>query len=159
MKSFGNNVCICCTRYAKTAKRYQSRIFCSRNLYVSTPFTDTAGSRTSAKESTWAVVWLSKTSDSGRKTHQTGFSRYSILRPPPISPGSLCTQQFCREIIVWKHLSHPNILPLLGVSLSMRPYSFRMVSPWMKNGNVMEYTRSNPSADRLKLVSTLTPQP
>ena len=67
---------------------------------------------------------------------------------------SLHKQQFCREIIVWKHLSHPNILPLLGASLSTRPYySFRMVSPWMKNGNVMEYTRSNPSTNHLRLVS------
>ena len=72
---------------------------------------------------------------------------------------SLRKQQFCREIIVWKHISHPNILPLLGVSFSTHPYSFRMVSPWMKNGDVMEYTRSNPSANRLQLVSALVYQP
>ena len=70
---------------------------------------------------------------------------------------SLRKQQFCREIVVWKNLSHPNVLPLLGVSFSTRPYSFHMASPWMKNGNVTEYTRSNPSANRLQLVSAFTP--
>jgi len=63
------------------------------------------------------------------------------------------TQRFCREIIGWKRLSHPNILPLLGVSVSADPQNFRIVSDWMRNGNVMEYTRSNPEVNRLRLVS------
>ena len=65
------------------------------------------------------------------------------------------TQRFCREIIGWKRLSHPNVLPLLGVSVSTDPPSFRIVSEWMRNGNVMEYTRSNPEVNRLQLVSLL----
>lgn len=28
-----------------------------------------------------------------------------------------------------------------------------MVSPWMDNGNVLDYTKKNPEANRLKLVS------
>jgi len=28
-----------------------------------------------------------------------------------------------------------------------------MVSPWMENGNVLSYTRKNPEANRLRLVS------
>ena len=58
-------------------------------------------------------------------------------------------------MIAWKSLSHPNILPLLGVSISTDPRSFRIVSDWMRNGNVMEYTRSNPEVNRLQLVSPL----
>ena len=30
---------------------------------------------------------------------------------------------------------------------------FCMVSPWMENGNVLSYTRKNPEANRLRLVS------
>jgi len=52
-------------------------------------------------------------------------------------------------------LSHPNILPLLGVSFSADPRSFRIISDWMRNGNVMEYTKSNPEVNRLRLVSPL----
>jgi len=35
----------------------------------------------------------------------------------------------------------------------MGPQSFRIVSDWMQNGNAMEYTRSNPEVNRLRLVS------
>ena len=63
------------------------------------------------------------------------------------------TKQLCREVLVWKRLSHPNILPLLGVSVSKDPQYFRIISEWMPNGNVMEYIRSNPQINRLRLVS------
>ncbi|KAF9644194.1 kinase-like protein, partial [Thelephora ganbajun] len=62
-------------------------------------------------------------------------------------------KRLCREVIVWKHLSHPNILPLLGVSVSIDPHCFCILSEWMPHGNVMQYARSNPEANRLKLLS------
>ena len=39
------------------------------------------------------------------------------------------------------------------------PNKFCMVSPWMENGNVLSYTRKNPEANRLRLVSLTEPQP
>ena len=66
---------------------------------------------------------------------------------------SVSTQRLCREVLIWKRLSHPNILPLLGVSVSKNPQYFRIISEWMPNGNVIEYIRSNPEANRLRLVS------
>jgi serine/threonine protein kinase len=68
---------------------------------------------------------------------------------------SVIAQRLCREVIPWKHLSHPNVLPLLGVSISTNPYSFRIFTEWMPNGNVMQYARSNPMANRLQLASLL----
>ena len=65
------------------------------------------------------------------------------------------TQRLCQEIIKWKHLSHPNILPLLGVSASIDPYCFRIVTEWMPNGSITRYTNSNPEANRLRLVNIL----
>ncbi|KAF9648138.1 kinase-like protein [Thelephora ganbajun] len=53
-------------------------------------------------------------------------------------------KRFCREVIAWKRLSHDNILPLLGVFVSTNPLRSLIVSSWMRNGNVMEYTRGNP---------------
>lgn len=64
-------------------------------------------------------------------------------------------KRFCQEIIGWKRLSHPNVLPLLGAYVSTDPQCFRIVSDWMRNGNVMEYARSNPVVNRLQLVSPL----
>jgi len=61
-------------------------------------------------------------------------------------------QRLCREIIGWKYLSHPNILPLLGVSVSVDPRCFRILTEWMPNGNVMQYAKSNREANRLRLV-------
>ena len=59
-------------------------------------------------------------------------------------------QGFCREVVIWKTLHHPNVLPLLGVTVTGD--RFVMVSEWMTNGNIKEYTKSNTSADRLGLV-------
>ena len=63
------------------------------------------------------------------------------------------TQQLCREVLVWKRLSHPNVLPLLGVSVSKDPQHFRIITEWMPNGDVTEYIGSNPEVNRLRLVS------
>ena len=68
---------------------------------------------------------------------------------------SVLAQRLCREIIGWKHLSHPNILPLLGISVPANAYSFCILTEWMYNGNIMKYTKSNPGANRLQLVRSL----
>ena len=68
---------------------------------------------------------------------------------------SALVQRLCREIIGWKGLAHPNILPLLGVSVSTDPHCFRILTEWMPSGNVMQYARSNLEANRLRLVSPL----
>ncbi|KAF9645203.1 kinase-like protein [Thelephora ganbajun] len=65
-------------------------------------------------------------------------------------------KRLCREIVCWKHLSHPNILPLLGVSVSADPQYFHILTEWMSNGNVIRYVRYNPEANRLKLLSEVT---
>jgi len=49
---------------------------------------------------------------------------------------------------MWKYLAHPNILPLLGVTITPP----QLVSTWMPGGNLPEYVKENPDADRLQLV-------
>lgn len=51
----------------------------------------------------------------------------------------------------WSALRHPNVLPLLGVT--MAGGRFVMVSEWMINGNINEFLGNNRGADRLELVS------
>jgi Protein tyrosine and serine/threonine kinase len=46
-----------------------------------------------------------------------------------------------REFMIWRQLSHPNILPLYGIyfledTLDTR---FCLVSPWMEHGNLVEF--------------------
>jgi len=54
---------------------------------------------------------------------------------------------------MWRRVSHPNIVPFLGVSEAPAPLS--MVSEWMPNGNVRNYVSKNPKISRLQLVCWL----
>ena len=51
---------------------------------------------------------------------------------------------------MWKSLRHPNVLPLIGVT--MTEVHFAMVSEWMAHGNIKRFTKSHPGEDRLGLV-------
>jgi len=51
--------------------------------------------------------------------------------------------------------SHPNVLPVIRVSESLFP--FCIMSPWMPDGNITQYTEMCPGADRLMLVCTHRP--
>jgi len=59
-------------------------------------------------------------------------------------------QRFCREGVVWRHFRHPNILPLIGVTVSN--HRFAMVSAWMENGNINEFVGENQHVNRIELV-------
>jgi len=62
-------------------------------------------------------------------------------------------QRFCREGVAWKHLRHPNILPLIGVTVSNQ--RFAMVSAWMENGNINEFIGKDQHVNRTELVRVL----
>jgi len=46
--------------------------------------------------------------------------------------------------------SHPNVLPVIQVSQGLFPVC--IMSPWMPDGNITQYTQMNPGAARLMLV-------
>ena len=56
-------------------------------------------------------------------------------------------------MIIWKRLSDPNILPLIGAY--MRGSELVMVSEWMKNGNIKQYLHKNPHVNKPSLVRAL----
>jgi len=62
-------------------------------------------------------------------------------------------QRFCREGVAWKHLRHPNILPLIGVTVSNQ--RFAMVSAWMENGNINEFVEKDRHVNRVELVRAI----
>lgn len=61
-------------------------------------------------------------------------------------------RRFSKEVAMWKNLSHPNVLNLIGVPDTLAEGRFSMVSEWMVNGNIMEYVRKN-SGNHLKLLA------
>jgi len=81
--------------------------------------------------------------------------RHSIRAVRTVSINGL--QRFCREGVAWKHLRHPNILPLLGVT--MGEHRFALVSEWMENGNINSFIERDHSINRAGLVRRhITPQ-
>ena len=57
------------------------------------------------------------------------------------------------EVVTWKSLRHPNVLPLLGATMSETRLT--MVSEWMMNSNINDFTRAHVDVDRFGLVGTL----
>jgi len=49
---------------------------------------------------------------------------------------------------MWKRLTHPNVLPLLGVTIA----PLQLVSIWMSGGDLREYIEKHSNVDRLGLV-------
>lgn len=50
---------------------------------------------------------------------------------------------------------HPNVLPVIDVSKTTFPLC--IMTPWMQNGNITQYTRMNPGANWLMLVCARRP--
>ena len=88
------------------------------------------------------------------RANREGYHR--VFKVPPIDSehtrSTTSTQGLCREVIGWKRLTHPNILPLLGVFLVADSNCFDILTDWMPSGNLMRYAKSNPEANRLQLV-------
>ena len=88
--------------------------------------------------------------------NQTG-SQQVILRVVRVFDHS--RQRLFQEIVIWRRLSHPNVLPVLGVSPQLFPLC--IVTEWTINGNIMDFTSKHPEVNRLRLVRSIYifPQP
>ncbi|KAF9785442.1 kinase-like domain-containing protein [Thelephora terrestris] len=59
-------------------------------------------------------------------------------------------RRFCKEAVIWRHLRHSNILPLVGVAIG--PGRCSLVSNWMDNGTINAFIERNPDANRVDLL-------
>ena len=66
----------------------------------------------------------------------------------PILGRSRIPQTFHRVAVVWKHLAHPNVVPLLGVITD----PLQLISDWTSGRDLTEYITKKPEVDRLRLV-------
>ncbi|KAF9644930.1 kinase-like protein, partial [Thelephora ganbajun] len=82
--------------------------------------------------------------------HQGRDVAVKVLRVYSTSDFDKITSRFCKEVVTWKILRHPNVLPLLGVT--MGNYHFAMASEWMANGNINEFVKANRGVNRLELL-------
>ncbi|KAF9789191.1 kinase-like domain-containing protein [Thelephora terrestris] len=55
-------------------------------------------------------------------------------------------KRYHKEVVVWKRLNHPNVLPAFGASRDIA--EFCVVSPWMPEGDILHYVNKYPGADR-----------
>ncbi|KAF9789172.1 kinase-like domain-containing protein, partial [Thelephora terrestris] len=76
---------------------------------------------------------------------EVGIKRFRVTAAGDPAPVE---QALCEEAVVWKHLSHPNIVPFKGVTF--RP--LQLVSEWMPCGEIKEYIKENPQANLLSLL-------
>ncbi|KAK1227554.1 hypothetical protein PQX77_009463 [Marasmius sp. AFHP31] len=56
-------------------------------------------------------------------------------------------KEYLREAIVWRQLIHPNVLPFLGIFYLKDESQFCLISPWMENGNLLQYLKASQRAD------------
>jgi len=82
--------------------------------------------------------------------HQGRQVAVKVLRVYSTSDFEKIASRFCREVVTWKTLHHPNVLPLLGVTMGV--YDFALASEWMKNGNINEFARARPNVNRFELL-------
>ncbi|KAF9528676.1 kinase-like domain-containing protein [Crepidotus variabilis] len=73
---------------------------------------------------------------------------FRVLRQWQTSNDKESYLEFCREASIWRQLRHPNILPLIGVSMEIFPRRYCFVIPWMKNGSVISYLKAHPEQDK-----------
>lgn len=59
-------------------------------------------------------------------------------------------QHFLGEVQLWQSLSHPHLLPFLGVLFDDR---ISLVSPFVENGSLPEYLLKHPDSNYVKFVS------
>jgi len=57
-------------------------------------------------------------------------------------------QAFYRMVVVWKNLSHQNVVPLLGVTTD----PIQLISGWMPDFDLTGYITAHPNTDRSSLV-------
>jgi len=59
------------------------------------------------------------------------------------------TKIFYQEVVVWKHLKHRNIVPLIGITSD----PLQLISEQMPGGDLVEYIKKLPDTDRVGLLS------
>ncbi|KAK0456767.1 kinase-like domain-containing protein [Armillaria borealis] len=89
------------------------------------------------------------------QTLSGGWTCLKILRMHiSTQDEKLAIKSFHREVITWRMLRSPRMLEFRGIYIirSDTTIRFGLVSPWMENGNIMEYLKEHPDHDRMAAI-------
>ncbi|KAF9779225.1 kinase-like domain-containing protein [Thelephora terrestris] len=73
-----------------------------------------------------------------------------VLRLYATTDFAKVASRFCKEVVAWNSLRHPNVMSLLGAT--MDGDGFAMVSEWMTNGNIKEFVKAHWEVNRFELL-------
>ena len=110
-------------------------------------------SRMSGKVATMIIVYASKRSAPIQPRTCQKSNRYAAKDFTCRHASDSSWQRLFQEIVIWRRLSHPNVLPVLGVSPKLFPLC--VVTEWMVDGNIMDFTAKHPEVNRLRLVRSV----
>ncbi|KAL0567524.1 Rho guanine nucleotide exchange factor, partial [Marasmius crinis-equi] len=82
----------------------------------------------------------------GRIGNQIQTVCLKIVRVYEKSDVEIVIREFLREAIIWRQLEHPNVLPFLGLYF-MNDTRICLISPWMENGNLVQYLKAKTRAE------------
>ncbi|KAL0069535.1 Rho guanine nucleotide exchange factor [Marasmius tenuissimus] len=54
------------------------------------------------------------------------------------------SKEYLREAILWRQMKHANLLPCLGIYELEHSHQLCLISPWMENGNLVQYLKNTP---------------
>jgi len=122
------------------------RKLCSRNEHLPKSFMISGKLRKTGEQpaasGSFADVWQGRYGDSDVALKSIRVSGTDNVKK--------IMESFCKEAIVWRHLSHPNVIPFLGIDTTL--FRLCMVSLWAVHGNIRTFLRNNPRADRSSLI-------
>lgn len=64
------------------------------------------------------------------------------------------TRGFCKEVVIWKYLDHPNVLKFIGAMMVTEPgeEKYEIISEFMENGEIGTFIKKNQEVNRLELL-------
>ncbi|KAF9789390.1 kinase-like domain-containing protein [Thelephora terrestris] len=127
-----NTLCKICGRRALLPRSAAIPLCCDR-------------SGTALYQGGFADVWKGE--------HQGRQVAVEVLKVYSRSNIEKITSRFLWEVIAWKSLHHPNVLPLLGVTMDQTLSLFATTSEWMENGNINKFIKNHQDANRFELLN------
>ncbi|KAG8919008.1 hypothetical protein FRC02_001991, partial [Tulasnella sp. 418] len=93
--------------------------------------------------------------DDKGNTIEVAIKTFRNRGPTELEDFSAMHRKLLKEMNIWRHLNHPNVAPLLGLTIpAHEPPS--LISPWFQNGNVTKYLGFHPQADRIRILRDLS---
>ncbi|KAJ7578093.1 kinase-like domain-containing protein [Mycena floridula] len=102
------------------------------------------------------VEGLAETSndDRDKKDSSSSGEEASFTDLPEMNTLDLTGRRLKREAAIWSRLSHPNLLPFIGICDDIAPWPV-LVSPFYRYGHIHKYLQKNPTAARMPIIHAI----